>query len=57
MSVPAVCHAAYESLDGQRKAWVFVNATGAPQSLEWISTEGRGNLSLAPYEIRLMRLK
>ena len=55
MSVPAVCHAAYESLDGQRQAWVFVNATGAPQSLEWISPEGRGTLSLAPYEIRLIR--
>ena len=51
------CHAAYESLDGQRQAWVFVNATGAPQSLEWISPKGRGNLSLAPHEIRLMRLK
>ncbi len=55
--VPAVCHAAYESLDGKQRAVVFANGTGSHQDLEWhYGLEDKKRLSLAPYEIRLVRL-
>ena len=52
--VEAVCSAAYETLDGKRRALVLVNATAEAQTATWIWQGELTSLRLAPDEIRIV---
>lgn len=55
--VETVCSAAYETLDGSRRALALANATAEPQSVSWTWKGERTELTLRPDEIRLVPLK
>ena len=52
--VEAVCSAAYETLDGKRRALVLVNATDEEQTASWTWQGELTSLRLAPNEIRIV---
>ena len=54
MDMPAVFHAAYRAADGSR-AIVLVNATAEPRSGALVHGARRVGVSLAPYEIKLLK--
>ena len=54
--VETVCSAAYETLDGQRRALVLVNATAEEQAVSWTWRGAATNLRLSPDEIRIVEL-
>ena len=54
--MPAVFHAAYESLDG-RRAYVFGNATERGQNVAYCENGEWKRICLKPAELRLIRAK
>lgn len=54
--VEAVCSAAYETLDGTRRALVLVNATAERQPVRWTWRGREAKLELQPDEIRIVPL-